>query len=316
MSLRIGFIGFGEVGSAFARGFRDVDRACTVLAYDPAAHCGATADLVKSRAAAGDVELCPTAAEVAERSEIIFCAVPAVHAMDAARSVRNALRAQHGYCDLSAGRPEAKRAVAELVMSAGAAFADLAIVGPVSVLGHRVPIIASGELREAHAAALRTLGMEIEGLSSRPGDASALKLCRSVFTKGLEALLVETMLAARRLDIDQRVLASLDHTLSQQSFTETANRYITSDAVHAVRRAHELEDAIRLLESIGVRPLVTGGSLARLRNAVASGASERFGGAPPGHYEEVIDFYSTVEGTAETPGPAVGADQQSVGEGM
>lgn len=316
MSHRIGFIGFGEVGSAFARGFRDADRACTVLAYDPAARSGATADLIRSRAAASDVQLCATATEVVERSEIIFCAVPAAHALDAARSVRDALHARHGYCDVSAGHPEAKREAAELVTSAGASFADLAIVGPVSVLRQRVPIIASGDLRAAHTTALRELGMEIEHLSDRPGDAAALKLCRSVFTKGLEALLVETMLAARRLDVDRRVLASLDHTLSQQSFTETANRYITSDAVHAARRVHELEDAMRLLESIGVRPLVTGGSLERLRHSMATGAPERFGGATPRHYEEVIDFYSAVEGTSETPGPVVGADQQAVGEGV
>lgn len=302
MSLTIGFLGFGEVGSAFARGYRDGGLAVTILAYDPGAREASSAQLIRTRATQGGVELCETPLQVAERSEIIFSAVPAASAMDAARSVLDALRRRHSYCDLTAGHPKTKRELADLVTPAGAAFADLAIIGPVSVLRHHVPIIASGELRPDHAAVLRELGMKIEHLSDRPGDASALKLCRSVFTKGLEALLVETMLAARRLGIHGRVLASLEHTLSQQSFPDTANRYITSNAIHALRRVHELEDAIRLLEEIGVSPLATSGSLARLRRSSESGAREQFEAQPPEHYEEVIDFYSAFENSSEPSG--------------
>lgn len=292
----IGFLGFGEVGHAFARGFMASADAPQVLAYDAAPSDSDGGRLVRSRAEDAGAQVCDDVADLVRRSDLVLAAVPSFAAVQAARGATPLLRAGQGYYDLTASHPDTKRELAALVAGVpGVAFADLAIVGPVRVLGHRVPILASGAVSDEHLDLLRGLEMDIDVVSEQPGDASAIKLCRSVFTKGIEALLVETLMVAQRMEVADTVLASIGRTLSSQPFEQAANRYVTGNAVHAARRVHEIEDVVAMLESAGVDPLVTRGTLARMQRSAASGARERFGGEPPEHYSAVIDLYTSVE---------------------
>lgn len=290
MTLTIGFLGFGEVGSSFARGLRDEGGDVRVLAYDAATPGSGAARLVASRAEEVGVRLVGSPGEIAQECESVLSAVPSSFAVDAALSVRDHLRPGHGFYDLTAAHPSTKARVAELV--GHVAVADLAIVGPVRVLAHRVPILASGRFAAGQLESLRTLGMDIDVVSEEPGDASAIKLCRSVFTKGIEALLVETLMAAESLGVSETVLTSIEKTLASQRFPAAANRYVTGNAIHAGRRVHEVEDVIALLEAQGVEPLATRGTLERMRRSASSGAREHFGGVPPEHYGAVVSYYA------------------------
>ena len=62
---------------------------------------------------------------------------------------------------------------------------------------------------------LRELGFVAQTVSADLGVASAIKLCRSVVIKGLEALVIESFTAARLLGVEQQVLASLAETYPQ-----------------------------------------------------------------------------------------------------
>lgn len=298
MSLRTAFVGFGEVGHAMAVGMRAAD--IDFVAYDAAAPGSAAAELTRRRAAEAGVRLVDDLAALTAGADLIVGAFPAAALPAVARELAPLMSPKQSFADMTAAHPAAKKAAAEALAAAGAAYADLAIVGPVRVLGHRVPIMLSGTIAEDHLAALIAAGMDIERVSDQPGDASATKLCRSVFTKGIEALLVETLLAARRLGVDERVLVSIQRTLDSQPFVEAAARYVTGNAIHAERRVHEIEDVIALLESLGVRPLATAGALRRMAHSAASGAKEHFGGVPPRSYEPVIDYYAPLEANADT----------------
>jgi 3-hydroxyisobutyrate dehydrogenase-like beta-hydroxyacid dehydrogenase len=292
----LGFVGFGEVGHAFTQGLREQTPQLRVLAYDAVPADSPGGRLVRERAAAVGARVVDSVAELVAACDIVLCAVPAAYAMDVATAVVDQLRPGQAYFDLTASHPETKRQVAALLSDAceGLEVMDLAIVGPVLLQRHRVPIMASGSAGPA-LAQLCALGMQLEVLSPEPGEASATKLCRSVFTKGFEALLVETALMARSFGIEDRVLASIEGTLATQTFTAAANRYITQNAVHAARRVHEIEDVARLMTSVGIRPLVTNGSLERMRASAASGAREHFGAQVPADYRDVVDFYAQHE---------------------
>src|SRR5581483_2363083 len=87
-----------------------------------------------------------------------------------------------------------KREVAGVV--GGERFADVALLGAVPARGLRTPALASGEGARGFAEALEPLGMPIDVVSELPGDAAALKLLRSVFTKGVAAAAIESVRAA------------------------------------------------------------------------------------------------------------------------
>jgi 3-hydroxyisobutyrate dehydrogenase-like beta-hydroxyacid dehydrogenase len=47
---------------------------------------------------------------------------------------------------------------------------------------------------------LCSIGMNVKAISDRIGVASAIKMCRSIIVKGLEAITVESMFTAQRQD--------------------------------------------------------------------------------------------------------------------
>ena len=57
--------------------------------------------------------------------------------------------------------------------------------------------------------------------SEKLGAASAAKMCRSVVVKGLEALMLESLLTARQFGVEQAVLDSLQSTVSRGHLAHT-----------------------------------------------------------------------------------------------
>ena len=72
-------------------------------------------------------------------------------------------------------------------------FVDVALMTPVPGRGLRTPSFASGPGAERYAAAMRPLGVPVEVVGERAGDASTRKLLRSVTMKGLAALVIEAL---------------------------------------------------------------------------------------------------------------------------
>ena len=59
---------------------------------------------------------------------------------------------------------------------------------------------------------MAALDMRPRVIGDKVGDASAIKMIRSVMIKGLEALTAECLLAARRAGVADAVLASLQNS--------------------------------------------------------------------------------------------------------
>jgi 3-hydroxyisobutyrate dehydrogenase-like beta-hydroxyacid dehydrogenase len=97
------------------------------------------------------------------------------------------------------------------------------------------------------------------------GDASAIKMIRSVMVKGLEALTAESLLAAERAGVSEAVLASLDSTWTEQSWDSRANYNLDRMLAHGLRRASEMEEVVKTLEELGIDPAMTRGTIARQR---------------------------------------------------
>ena len=141
----------------------------------------------------------------------------------------------------------------------------MALLGPVPGNGVHTPALASGPGAERFAAALGPLGMPVTGLGPEVGAASARKLARSVFAKGLAAAVGESLEAARRLDCEDWLHAELEAALTKAD-ARYLTRLIDGSLAHSVRRADEMAAAVALLEELGVEPRVAAASEAWLRS--------------------------------------------------
>ena len=162
------------------------------------------------------------------------------------------------YVDFAPAPVADKEQGAALIAQAGALYVDAAVLGTVATSGFEVPIIASGPGARGWRALVDAHGLVVETIEAPAGHATLVKLLRSVYMKGRDALIVEMMLAARRYGLEARVAESIQGDGEQVPFVELAERVLCALAVHAERRADELRAASEVVRSSGVDPLVTG----------------------------------------------------------
>jgi len=282
----VAFIGFGEVGSSIARGLRG-EGVEGIVAHDKFAQ-GQFGDLIRRRAAEAAVRLVDSCAEAVSGAEVVLATVTASEALNAAQEASRSLRPGQIYADLNSASPRVKEAIAAAIAPSGAGFADATIMGTPAEQLHRVPILASGDAAERLRALMAPCGMQITVVGERPGRAAAIKMFRSGVMKGLEALLGECLLAARRYGVDDVVLESMARFMDSKPFAEMANMLITTDAIHALRRAQEVDFAVQTIEETGVEPIVTRAVRDRLYWSAGLKLKERFQGVPPASYQEVF----------------------------
>jgi len=120
------------------------------------------------------------------------------------------------------------------------------------------PMLLGGPHAAAFLEAAASLGFTgARVYADEIGRAAATKLCRSVMIKGIEALLTESMLAARHYGVEQDVLASLSDLLPLPDWPATAQYMISRSLEHGARRAEEMREAARTVDEAGVEPVMS-----------------------------------------------------------
>ncbi|WP_066702184.1 NAD(P)-dependent oxidoreductase [Sphingobium amiense] len=264
MEQDIGLIGFGEAGSTFARAGDWRRRACAfdILLPDAA---------MRSAMDEAGVARADALTEIA-RAPLILSLVTADQALIVARQAARHLRPGTLYCDGNSVAPQTKQAAAQAIEAAGGHYVDVAIMAPVDPARLTVPLLLSGARAEAAKARLGALGF---GNSRIVGDAvgraSSIKMIRSVMVKGVEALTAECVIAARQADVLDEVLASLDASEKARPWHERADYNLDRMMVHGLRRAAEMEEAVRTLDGLGTGSVMTRGTVERQRAIGAMG---------------------------------------------
>lgn len=290
--IRLGLIGYGEVGSTLGQGFRD-EGLIEIAAYDKYAFDGPFSDLIQSRAAKAGVALVQSPQELAERSELLLGATPGKASVESADAFAPHVAGQHMFVDLASATPKVKQAAAHAMRTSSVIFADASIMGTPHIDGHRLPVLASGPAAARFSELMTPWGLKIELVDGDLGAASGIKIMRSVIAKGLEALLVECMLGARRYGIDEAVLTSFGRFMDSRPFHEMANFLLVTDVVHAERRAQEARMSVDALEEAGVDAIMTRATAERLEWVAGLDTKTLLGGAVPEHYAQAIEAMET-----------------------
>jgi 3-hydroxyisobutyrate dehydrogenase-like beta-hydroxyacid dehydrogenase len=279
----IGFVGFGEAGSTIAKGLRSAG-AGRLYAYDITPK---TSDIVTIVGSPG---------ELAASADIVFSAVTSSSALEAAKQHAPFLTDRHLYADINSVSPALKQEIDRVITATGARFVEAAVMAPVSPYGHAVPMLLGGAGANAFVEAMAPYDMKLQILEgAKVGSAAAVKMCRSIVVKGIEALLFECVMAATQFDADDLVFASLKETWPGIDWKTLADYTSGRVVVHGERRAREMEEVADTLKAIGIDPIMAEATARRQDWSAAMGLKSHFGPGGPKTYREVVDVIATLE---------------------
>jgi 3-hydroxyisobutyrate dehydrogenase len=291
--LSVGFVGFGEAGFTIGSGLKraGLER---LFAYDIATGTADRGPLIRQRAAAAGATLVSTSEELARSADVLLSTVTCSAALDAARQTAPWVGGGHVYADLNSVSPALKRDVAAVIDDTGATFVEAAVMAPVRPYGQRVPMLVGGPAAHRFVALMAPFGMTLDMVDGPIGKAAAVKMCRSIVVKGVEALLAECVLAASRYQADERVFASLQETWPGIDWTTLANHTMGRLVVHGERRAREMEEVAATLNAIGVDPIMAEATARRQDWSARLDLKSHFGPDGPKTYAEVVELVERV----------------------
>lgn len=291
--MRIGFIGLGDVGSRFSSGIVKESNADAV-GYDKKFGLEEFSEK-EARCKEHNVAFAYSMEELVKQSDILISATSCAEAIETAEEALPYLREGQYYIDVNSAVPEIKRRVRDLVETSGARFVDGGIMGSPLNGWHKAPIVMSGPQAQFVVDALKRCGMNIKNVGSEVGQASSLKILRSIFTKGLESLLIESLSSAYAYGVMEEVLSSIIHILTKEPLEDMFGRMICTDVVHAKRRALEVGAVADMLEAAGRDCTMSRASFEKLMWSSKCGVKERFDSKTPDDFREVIRYFASLQ---------------------
>lgn len=298
---RIALVGYGEVGRIFAAALARAAGVRSVQAYDVKVANGAWAGDARARGERDGVVVSDDLASAAQEADLVICAVTAAAAEDAAASIAAAMRAGSFVLDVNSASPATKKRSAEHVAARGGRYVEAAVMSAVPPFGLAAPMLLGGPHARTLQPELARLGFEATVGSDAYGTVSAIKLCRSVVVKGMEALAVESLLTARRYGVEKEVLASLAATFPGFDWDRKGNDFWRRVVQHGGRRAEEMREAAVTVSDAGGTPRMATATaelqawMAALRKAGVFDASAKDAG-----WRELADAIDAARAQPET----------------
>ena len=260
---KIAFIGFGEAAGLLTDGLAEAGAEVTAT-FDILINNPDKAIAHKEKAGSKGVLAAKDAEQAVQAADIIISAVTSKEILIAAKNVAPHLTASQIYMDINSASPDAKQEAAKVIEASGADFVEAAVMDLVPPHGHKVPMLLAGAKAETLAETLSTYGMNVKASGSEIGNASSVKMVRSVFMKGFSAILLESLVAAHKLNAADAVLDSLQVTYPQMNWHELAGKSMSRLIQHAKRQSEEMSSVAATLEELGVEPITAKATGARL----------------------------------------------------
>jgi 3-hydroxyisobutyrate dehydrogenase-like beta-hydroxyacid dehydrogenase len=256
----VGLVGYGEVGRILAEDLRKQD--VRVSAYDIKLGGGQAATLREHAGKIG-VALAASHADLAAQADFIVSAVTASQAVPVAAACAPAVKRGAWFLDFNSASPGAKQRAAGLVDGAGGRYVEGAVMTSVPPHRIKVPLLLGGRGARDLAPLLVELGFDAKVASDELGVASAVKMCRSVMIKGLEAMVIESFTTARAYGVEDAVLASLAETFPGINWEKQGAYFFQRVIEHGRRRSEEVREVAETVREIGLTPWSAQGTAER-----------------------------------------------------
>jgi len=250
----LGLIGYGEVGKIFAAGLRP--HLASVSTWDLKFANPTTQSDQHAHAATAGIQACKGMAALCASSDLIISAVTASNTLAVAQEAAAHIRPGTVFLDLNSASPGTKQQAAALIDAAGAHYVEAGVMTSVPPYGIRVPMLLGGAHAAELAPVLANWGMDAKVVSDKLGVASAIKMCRSVMIKGLEALVIESYTTARAYGVEDHVLPTLAETFPSIDWQRQGAYFFSRVVQHGQRRAEEMRESAQTVREAGFPPLM------------------------------------------------------------
>ena len=244
--MKIAFIGYGEAARAFTHSLAQTTAADVIAAYDIRQD-----ESMAAAATSRGLRFEPEIGRALFGADWIISAVTADRSLEAAQSAADHLREGQLFIDINSVSPRRKQRAAALMAARNTGYLDMAVMAPVHPRGHATPVLLAGPTASRLRADFEALGFRFEIVGDEIGAATAIKMVRSMFVKGLEALTVETLMAAATAGCFDRVVSSLAETFPGLGWPDNARYMFERTLRHGVRRAAEMRESAVTYDELG-----------------------------------------------------------------
>jgi 3-hydroxyisobutyrate dehydrogenase-like beta-hydroxyacid dehydrogenase len=245
--MQIAILGLGEAGAHFANDL--VALGVNVIGFDPN----------PAKKLHQNIQLAPSNAEAVKNVDIIFSTNLSSVSTDIAQEIVSVLKPHQFFCEMNTSGPEKKQKIESILKPSGAKVIDLAIMAPVPPKGIFTPLLASGEYAGEFLEILKPLNLDISMVENgQIGDAATRKLLRSIVYKGIAAVICEAMEAGQAFGLESYIREQISSVIGGND--ELIDRFVEGSRTHALRRMHEMEAVIEMLQEQNIEPIVTRGT--------------------------------------------------------
>ena len=284
---KIGLIGYGEVGQAFAERLSFAG-GIDIGVFDIGFNSNTASGTLNKIAEKQNLRIENSIKAIIQGKDLILSAVTCEDAWGVAETSSMYMGEGQVYIDLNTVTPQLKKEMNQLISISGGEFIEVAILGTISSYGFKSPMLACGAKALEFGNFLNSLGFSVKVLSDKIGTASYMKMLRSVFAKGVESLLFEMLVAAEKCDLMEPVMDAIVAHMDNSSFLNIADTWITTNVLHAERRADEMDHVIQTLKQLNVQPIMSMATQDRLKKCASMNLKEQFENAKALDYQRVI----------------------------
>ena len=245
---RIGILSIGEMGYHWAR-------LLTEHGVEVMTCSRGRSEVTRKRAENAGVKSAPLSRLVTEADLIVSIVVPSAArkiASQVGKALLKAGRKECLYLDANAISPMTAGAVGQALSEAQAGFVDGCIIGSATKLSEAVVYVSGPRAEELSG--LRDSGFSVEVLGPTTGQASAFKIVYAGLTKGLQGLLTELLLGARKFDLLQEIMRRYEESFP--GLVSKVGRGIAALPVHAGRRAEEMRELRGTFRHYGLKAVM------------------------------------------------------------
>ncbi len=261
-TMHIAIIGLGEVGLAYARALHAAGHALQLCTARPT-------PAAKALAYGCGLPLHTNPGAWLYPCDWILLCVTGSAADQVMAQYTPCAAAGTTWCDMTTANPQTKRASAAMARQHGLHYLDVAIMGAVALGQHATPLLVAGDGAAVFQAWMQQAGGRVQVIEGgEAGEAVALKILRSTFTKGLEALSVELLMAAERQGMRDKLYEQLQD-IDDTPLRTFIDMLVRTHVVHARRRAYEVHEATSEMANQGISSLVLPGVQQRFEKTMA-----------------------------------------------
>jgi len=285
--MNVSIIGFGEAGPVF--GQQLLNAGMSVKAWDKLQNDPSARQRQLDKTLSLGITPCESIIDAVSSADLVISTVTASEALVAAEQAADGLASGCQWLDLNSVSPTTKQAVQDVVSAKGALFTEGVAMDTVPSKGAQVPILLCGPQSKSLSNALNDAGLNTRSVSDELGTASTTKLLRSILIKGMEALFAESMEAAGKVGMQDEVIGSLQATYPEMNWQEVAGYQLSRATLHATRRASEMREAQKLVEQLGIEPIMTAAIAQRQQDLSDRDVAANFNGSSDPSIADYLD---------------------------